>query len=72
MSKVVAVRKNGDGSIRLYKLDDGRVLDAAQAVEATCMGEIEGCSVFTTRDGGESIRSDRGQYEYSLSTLPEF
>ena len=31
MSKVVAVRKNGDGTI----------LDAEQAVEATALGKIE-------------------------------
>lgn len=62
MSKVVAVRKNGDGTI----------LDAEQAVEATALGKIEGCSVFTTRDSHESIRSDHGHYDYALSSLPEF
>lgn len=36
------------------------------------MGKIEGCSVFTTRDGHESIRSDSGHYDYALRSLPEF
>lgn len=72
MSKVVAVRKNGDGTIAQYKLEDGTILDAEQAVEATALGKIEGCSVFTTRDGHESIRSARGHYDYALRSLPEF
>lgn len=72
MSKIVAVRKNSDGSIGEYKLDTGEVLNVEDAVLKTNLGEIDGCSTFTTRDGHESIRSDRGQYNYSLSNLPEF
>lgn len=72
MSKVIAVRKNSDDSIKEYKLDDGRILNAEEIVTATGNGEIDGVSIFTTRDGHESVRSDRGQYDYSLSSLPEF
>ena len=71
MSKVVAVRKE-EGSISLYKLDDGRVLTKDQICHETDLGNIEGLSTFTTRDGGTAVRSDRGQYDYSLSDLPEF
>lgn len=72
MNKVVAKRTGKDGSIEQYKLDDGRVLSRQEIVDASIRGEIEGVSAFTTRDGGESVRSDRGQYDYSLSDLPEF
>lgn len=72
MSKIVAVRKDETGKIKQYQLDDGRVLDTVQAVEETNAGRIEGCTSFTTRDGDASIRSNRGQEGYSLSSLPEF
>ena len=72
MSRIVAIRKNKDGSIGQYKLDDGRILSEEEAVAATGDGQIEGVSIFTTRDNRESIRSNRGQSNYSLSNLPEF
>lgn len=72
MSKVVAVRKDEEGRITDYKLENGKVLNHSEAVQACYSGEIEGCSVFTNRAGENSIRSDRGQVGYSLSKLPEF
>lgn len=72
MSKIVAVRKDDEGRIEQYKLDDGRVLNHEQAIQATDSGDIEGVATFTTRDGGTSIRSNRGQYGYSLNELPKF
>jgi hypothetical protein len=72
MSKVVAIRRGDNGAIAQYKLDDGRVLGHHEICDAAIRGEIEGISTFTTRDGGEAVRSDRGQYDYSLSKLPEF
>ena len=72
MSRIVAVRKDETGKIQQYKLDDGRVLDSMQAVKAVDVCDIEGCASFTTRDGDASIRSNRGQNNYSLSNLPEF
>lgn len=71
MSKIVAVSHNETGSIESYKLDDGRVLNRDQAVDATNKGEIEGVSTFMTRNGDMAIRSDRGQEGYSLDSLPE-
>ena len=72
MSKVVAVRRDSDNTILSYKLDDGRVLNREQICHETNLGNIEGLSTFTTRDGGEAVRSDRGQWDYSLQDLPEF
>lgn len=72
MSKVVAVRKDDEGRITHYKLDNGKVLDHNQALSACAAGEMEGCSTFTNRSGGDSIRSNRGQSGFSLSKLPEF
>lgn len=72
MSKIVAVHKDEDGAICRYKLDNGNVLDKSQAIIAVNKGEIEGCNVFTTRDGGEAIRSNRGQEDYALDRLPTF
>jgi len=72
MSKVVAVRKDNRGRITDYKLDNGKILNHSEAIIACYSGEMEGCSVFTNRAGGDSIRSDRGQEGFSLSKLPEF
>ena len=72
MSRIVAVRKNGDGTISSYKLDDGTVLNHTEAINAVNNGEVDGVATFETRDGGMAIRSNRGQYGYSLSELPEF
>ena len=71
MSRVVAVRKE-NGSISQYKLDDGRIMNRHEICDAAIRGEVEGVSTFETRDGGEAVRSDRGQYDYALSKLPEF
>lgn len=72
MSKIVAVRRDETGSIALYKLDNGKVLNRKEAVDAADLGKIEGVSSFETRDGGMAIRSDRGQHGYSLDNLPTF
>ena len=72
MSKVVAKRTGKGGNIEQYKLDDGRVLNRHEIADAALRGEVEGVSAFTTRDGDEAVRSDRGQIGYSLKDLPEF
>lgn len=72
MSKIVAVRHGESGVIDAYKTDDGRILSRVDAVDAANKGELEGVASFTTRDGGMSIRSNRGQDDYSLNELPEF
>ena len=72
MSRVIAVRKDSEGRITDYKLDDGSVMNHDQAVNAVTAGELEGLMVFQNRAGEDSIRSVRGQENYSLSSLPEF
>lgn len=72
MSKIVAVKHGENGRLEAYKTDDGRVLSRVEAVDAANKGQLEGVSSFTTRDGDDSIRSDRGQTGYSLDSLPEF
>lgn len=72
MSRIVAVRKDSRGTITDYKLDNGKTLTHSQAINAVNCGEIEGCNVFPTRDGGEAIRSNRGQDDYALDRLPSF
>lgn len=72
MAKVTAVRKDETGKIVEYKLDNGKVLNHTDALIAVDSGEIEDCAKFTTRDGGEAIRSNRGNEGYSLSDLPSF
>lgn len=69
--KIVAVHHEGN-SISQYKTDTNEILDRETAAFRADLGEIEGVSSFTTRDGSKSIRSDRGQYDYSLESLPEF
>lgn len=72
MSRIVAVRHADDGTLEAYKTDDGRVLKQGEAAKMAAEGQLEGVSAFTTRDGSQSIRSDRGQPHYSLNELPEF
>lgn len=72
MSRVVAVRKDETGKITDYKLENGKVLNHQEALIAVDSGEISDCAKFTTGDGGEAIRSNRGIPDYSLSDLPTF
>lgn len=72
MNKIVAVRHGENGSISEYKLDNGTVISREEAVSMANKGQLEGVSSFTTRDGDMSVRSDRGQYNYSLEDLPTF
>ena len=71
MSKIVAVHKEGQ-TIDAYKTDDNRVLSVQDAVLEADAGLLDGVVAFDTRDGSRSVRSVRGQENYSLSDLPEF
>lgn len=72
MAKIVAKRTGENGTIDSYKLENGQVIDKDYAVCMADLGELPGISAFSTKDGGRSIRSDRGGEGYSLSELPEF
>lgn len=71
MSKIVEVKHDTNGNISEYKTDDGKVLNREKAVKMADSGKLEGVASFTTRDGSKSIRSNRGQEDYSLDNLPE-
>ena len=71
MNRITAVSHEADGTISKYQLDNGVVLTKEEAITEVKAGNIEGVSTFTTKDGGEAIRSDKGQPDYSLDKLPE-
>lgn len=71
--KIVAVQKDENGVIQQYKLDNNKIVDAKQAIEMVRNKQIENCNVFTTKNGGEAIRSDRdGDASNNLDNLPTF
>ena len=72
MAKVVATKRDSEGRIIEYKTEDGKVLDHEQCLSAIKSGELEGLQTFTNRAGEESIKSKRGEYDYSLKDLPTF
>lgn len=72
MNRIVAVQKDETGSIAYYKDSEGKVYDREDIVSAVDAGLVDGLAVFTTRDGSQSVRSNRGQIDYSLQDLPEF
>lgn len=73
MAKVVAVSKDTDGTILLYKLDDGRVLNQLECAEAIHKGELPDLICTNTRSGSLSIRTYAdGKQENNLSSLPLF
>lgn len=73
MSKIVAVRRGLKGELSQFKLDDGRVLNYDQAVDAIEIGTIEGCNVGKDKYGFPSIKSNRdNSMENNLTDLPNF
>ena len=71
--KITAVRKDENGTIQQYKLDNGSTIDVNQAIQMVKNNEIENCNVFTTRNGSEAIRSNNdGDPSNNLDNLPTF
>lgn len=71
--KIVAVRKDSKGVIQQYKTDNGQVIDVPHAIQMVKSNEIEGCNVFTTRNGSEAIRSNNDDSKSNnLDNLPSF
>ncbi|MBQ9986976.1 MAG: DUF3892 domain-containing protein [Erysipelotrichales bacterium] len=69
----VAVRKNGKGNIVEFKSSTGKVYDYEMAKEAIEQGNIEGCMLFTGRDGKQHIRTVRDDDpSNNLDNLKEF
>ena len=71
--KITAVRKDENGNIQQYQLDNGTTVDVNQAIQMVKNKEIENCNVFTTRNGSEAIRSNNdGDPSNNLDNLPTF
>lgn len=73
MSKIVAVRKNSDGDLKEFKLDNGRIVSFKDAYDMGCTGEIEGIICTSGRDEALVIRSmPDGDPSNNLANLPTF
>ncbi len=71
--KITAVKKDENGTIQQYKLDNGTTVDVNQAIQMVKNNEIENCNVFTTKSGSEAIRSNNdGDPSNNLDNLPTF
>lgn len=71
--KVVAVRKDNNGTITEYKLDNGKVVGQSEAVNLVESGKLEGCNISIARNGEKSIRSKPDDtMENNLDNLPIF
>ena len=70
--QIVAVRKNEDGDISSFKLEDGSVLQYDEAVRLAKNGELAHVDVFH-RFGRDIIRSEPDDSkENNLDNLPRF
>lgn len=73
MSKIVAVSKDSNKEIVLYKLDNGEILDRHEACVRALKGELEGVVVQTSRAGETFLRATPDEnLNNNLSELPEF
>ncbi|MGO4542295.1 DUF3892 domain-containing protein [Paenibacillus sp. 2TAB19] len=71
--EVVAVRKNGDGSIVEFKLSSGNVVDYLTAQSMVRNNEINNLQLFRGRDHEEHLRSvPDGRTDNNLDSLPTF
>ncbi|MDK2821255.1 MAG: hypothetical protein PWP31_1220 [Clostridia bacterium] len=70
--RIVAVRKNEDGDLTAFKLEDGTILDYDQALNMAKNGELEHVDVFH-KYGRDILRSEPdGTEENNLDNLPKF
>ena len=70
---IVAVRKDGRGNILAFKLEDSRVLDYEQMLQANAQGGLSGLRVQENREGELIIRSvPDGFSDNNLDNLPQF
>lgn len=71
--KISAVKKDSNGTITEYKLDNGNVINHEEAVKMATNNELEGYNVATARNGLKSIRSNPdGDESNNLDQLPNF
>ncbi len=73
MTKIVQVKKNGDGDITDVKFDDGSQATIKQAIDMAKGNRIEGVIVGKARNGRETLRSQpNNTREDNLDNLPTF
>ncbi|MBH0229792.1 DUF3892 domain-containing protein [Halobacillus yeomjeoni] len=71
--RIVAVRKNGQGSIKEMKLSSGTVVDYKTAHEMAKNGEIEHVQLINGKDGELHLRSQPdGDPTNNLDNMPSF
>jgi hypothetical protein len=71
--KVVAVRKNGDGSIVELQLSSGQVVGFEEAQKMAKNDQIENVGVIRGKDGDEHQRSNPdNRTDNNLDQLPTF
>lgn len=71
--KIVKLRKNDNGSIERFMLEDGTELSYAEALQKIEAGVIDNLIVQRGRDGQPIIRSKPdGNPNNNLDNLPEF
>lgn len=70
---VVAVKKDGRGVIRAFKLQNGHVLDYSQMIQAAFDRQLQGIEVQNNREGELILRSSPdGFRSNNLDQLPTF
>ncbi|CDQ17859.1 Protein of unknown function [Halobacillus karajensis] len=71
--RIVAVRKNGQGSITEMQLSSGQVIDYKRAHEMARSGELEHVNLIRGKDGDQHLRSEPdGIQSNNLDNLPSF
>jgi len=70
--KIIAVRKNKDGDITDFRMDNGQELNYSQALQMAKEGQIDQVDVFQ-KYGREIIRSEPDlDISNNLDNLPTF
>jgi hypothetical protein len=70
---IVAVQRNGEGDITMFKTSSGRVLSYQEALTEVDNNRIQGVNTFKGRDGEVYIRSNAdGNPSNNLDQLPTF
>ncbi|KGX85576.1 DUF3892 domain-containing protein [Pontibacillus litoralis] len=70
---IVAVRKNGQGSIIKMKLSNGQVVDYKEAQQMARDGQLAHVDLIKGKDGADHLRSEPdGDSSNNLSNLPLF
>ncbi len=70
--KVVAVRRDAEGSITNFRLSDGREVTKSECASMVDAGELHNLVVQKGRSGATIIRSQVNTPQANLSELPTF